>query len=111
MAYSSIAILALLVHLIINHDVLIKKDKNYSKYLNKSYRLFLYSVMLNYIMDALWGILYDALGATLRYSFQRALDHSDPESLVYGNQIPYIPRHSGSVSLAARWRLKRIKKK
>ena len=44
------------------------------------------------------------LGATLRYSFQRALDHSDPESLVYGNQIPYIPRHSGSVSLAARWR-------
>ena len=44
------------------------------------------------------------LGATLRYSFQRALDRSDPESLVYGNQIPYIPRHSGSVSLAARWR-------
>ena len=44
------------------------------------------------------------LGATLRYSFQRALDHSDPESLIYGNQIPYIPRHSGSVSLAARWR-------
>ena len=44
------------------------------------------------------------LDATLRYSFQRALDHSDPESLVYGNQIPYIPRHSGSISLAARWR-------
>ena len=67
MAYSSIAILALLVHLIINHDVLIKKDKNYSKYLNKSYRLFLYSVMLNYIMDALWGILYDAKLVKLVY--------------------------------------------
>ena len=44
------------------------------------------------------------LGATLRYSYQRALDHSDPGSLTYGNQIPYIPRHSGSLSLAARFR-------
>ena len=33
-----------------------------------------------------------------------ALDHSDPSGLTYGNQIPYIPRHSGSVSLEARWR-------
>ena len=37
-------------------------------------------------------------------SFQLALDHSDPRSQVYGNQIPYIPRHSGSVSLAVRRR-------
>ena len=60
MAYSSIAIIALLVHVIINYDVLKNKDKNTSKYSNKSYRLFLHSVMLNYIMDALWGILYEA---------------------------------------------------
>lgn len=59
MAYSSIAIIALLVHLIINYDVF-KNKKNVSKFLNNSYRLFLYSVMANYIMDALWGILYDA---------------------------------------------------
>ena len=59
MAYSSIAILALLVHFIINFDILTNK-KNTSKYLNKSYRFFLYSVMFNYIMDALWGILYEA---------------------------------------------------
>ena len=60
MAYSSIAIIALLVHVIINFDVLKNKNKNTSKYLNKSYRYFLFSVMLNYIMDALWGILYEA---------------------------------------------------
>ena len=59
MAYSSIAIIALLVHLIINFDVF-KNKKNVSKFLNNSYRLFLYSIMANYIMDALWGILYDA---------------------------------------------------
>ena len=67
MAYSSIAILALLVHIFINFDVLRKKDKNTSKYLNKSYRLFLHSVMLNYIMDALWGFLYNAKLVKLVY--------------------------------------------
>ena len=39
------------------------------------------------------------LEGTLRYSFQQALDHSDSESRTYGNQIPYIPRHSGGIGL------------
>ncbi len=42
------------------------------------------------------------LDGTLRYSFQRALDHSTPDGLTYGNQIPYIPRHSGGVALEMR---------
>ena len=41
---------------------------------------------------------------TLRYSFQRALDHSTPGSQTWGNQIPYIPRHSGAVDVSARWK-------
>ena len=41
---------------------------------------------------------------TLRYCFQQALDHSTPGSQTYGNQIPYVPRHSGSASLTVRWR-------
>ena len=41
--------------------------------------------------------------AALRYSFQRALDHSDPAARTYGNQIPYIPRHSGGVDLLVGW--------
>lgn len=44
------------------------------------------------------------LTATGRYYFQLALDHSDPEGLTYGNQIPYIPRHSGSVEVSAGWK-------
>ena len=67
MAYSSIAILALLVHVIINFDVLKNKNNNTSKYLNKSYRYFLFSVMLNYIMDAMWGLLYEARLVKLVY--------------------------------------------
>jgi len=39
------------------------------------------------------------LEGTLRYSFQQALDHSDSGSQTYGNQIPYIPRHSGGTGL------------
>ena len=39
------------------------------------------------------------IGCVLRYSFQSAIDHSTPGSLTYGNQIPYIPLHSGSAGL------------
>ena len=45
-----------------------------------------------------------AASAALRYTFQQALDHSDPESRTYGNQIPYIPLHSGSIDFSLAWR-------
>ena len=41
--------------------------------------------------------------AVLRYSFQQALDHSTPGNSTYGNQIPYIPLHSGGIDLCAGW--------
>ena len=44
-----------------------------------------------------------AVELTLRYSYQSALDHSSPESQTWGNQIPYIPRHSGSGHLLVEW--------
>ena len=40
---------------------------------------------------------------TLRYTFQQALDHSSPENLTWGNQIPYIPLHSGGIDLSLQW--------
>ena len=43
-------------------------------------------------------------GAVLRYSFQQALDHSTPGSQTWGNQIPYIPLHSGSIDFLVNWR-------
>ena len=39
-------------------------------------------------------------GLTLRYSLQQALDHSIPGSATWGNQLPYIPRHSGGADLS-----------
>lgn len=44
------------------------------------------------------------LGLCLRYAFQQALDHTKPGSQTYGNQIPYIPRHSGNADLEAGWK-------
>ena len=41
---------------------------------------------------------------TGRYTFQSALDHSTRGSQTWGNQLPYIPRHSGSLSLLVCWR-------
>ena len=41
---------------------------------------------------------------TIRYSFQQALDHSSPGSQTWGNQIPYIPLHSGGIDAVASWK-------
>lgn len=43
------------------------------------------------------------LGLRLNYTFQRARDFTDPADSFYGNQIPYIPQHSGSVAARSAW--------
>lgn len=44
------------------------------------------------------------LRARLNYTYQKAQDLTDPDDEWYGGQIPYIPRHSGSVAAGASWR-------
>ena len=44
------------------------------------------------------------LAAKLQYTYQRAIDVTDPADTYYRDQIPYIPRHSGSLVLMARWK-------
>lgn len=41
---------------------------------------------------------------TLRYTLQRALDHSDPGRATFGKQIPYAPVHCGSACVRAEWK-------
>ena len=57
MTYSIIGILAAIILLIINRDVLWPKDKNALTATQKNYRGFLTGVMCYYITDLLWGIL------------------------------------------------------
>lgn len=39
-----------------------------------------------------------------QYTFQEAIDITDPADSYYRDQIPYIPRHSGSAVVNAAWR-------
>jgi len=39
-----------------------------------------------------------------QYTFQRAIDVTNPADNYYRHQIPYIPRHSGSAVFNAQWR-------
>lgn len=38
---------------------------------------------------------------SLGYSYQHAVDRTDPTSKTYGHQIPYTPLHSGNITLTA----------
>ena len=57
MEYSIVAILALLILLIINYDIL-KTNTNRAAY--RAYRRFLIAVAVYFISDSFWGILYEA---------------------------------------------------
>lgn len=45
-----------------------------------------------------------SLTGTLQYTYQTAVDVTDPADTYYGDQIPYIPWHSGSVTGMLAWR-------
>ena len=49
---------------------------------------------------------YPELYLTVRgqYTFQRAIDITNPTDNYYRDQIPYIPRHSGAAVINAQWR-------
>ena len=59
MNYSGTAILALLVHIIINYDVLRNAHYRAGTAAANAYRRFIFGVMMFYLSDALWGLLYD----------------------------------------------------
>ncbi len=42
--------------------------------------------------------------ARVQYTYQRAIDITDPADNYYRDQIPYIPHHSGSAVINATWR-------
>ena len=59
MYYSSIGILAILIHIIINYDVLFHSasKQKFQPHLS-AYKSFLISVLFYYVTDVLWGIFY-----------------------------------------------------
>lgn len=45
-----------------------------------------------------------SLTGKVQYTYQRAIDVTDPADTYYRNQIPYVPWHSGSAVLMFGWR-------
>ncbi len=43
------------------------------------------------------------IGAGFSYSYQKALDVSDPGTPQYKNQLPYVPVHSGSINVSVNY--------
>ena len=58
MYYASFGILSLIIHFIINFEVLWKPRKGKEDELHKRYRWFLWSIMVYYVADIFWGTLY-----------------------------------------------------
>ena len=56
MEYSMVGITALIILLIINHDVIFVKKRSGLSKPNRAYSLFVYSLLLFSITDILWGI-------------------------------------------------------
>jgi len=67
MLYSAYAILAIMLLIIVNFDVLIKNDYSESITVIHAYRLYLYGILIFYTSDCLWGILYEYKFITLCY--------------------------------------------
>ena len=65
MYYSVIGMIAIVLHLIMNHEF-IKRDKNRSG-INKAYRRFVFASLLYFTTDVLWGILNSFKLSTLLY--------------------------------------------
>lgn len=56
MQYTIICILAIIVHLIINHDFIFRRQARFRVTADKDYHIYLNCVLIYFITDALWGL-------------------------------------------------------
>ncbi|MBP5266938.1 MAG: GGDEF domain-containing protein [Lachnospiraceae bacterium] len=68
MLYSSFTILAIMLLVVVNFDVLFKNDYSESVEAIRPYRFYLISLLVFYFSDFLWGILYEAQTVALCYA-------------------------------------------
>ena len=87
MTYSSTAIVALLIHCIINNDVIRNQHYRNTSPAGKTYRLLVLSVAAFYVSDIFWGILYEA----------------HMIALVFADTVVYFALMAGTVFLWTRY--------
>lgn len=67
MYYSSIAIIALIVHLIINNEAFRSVSNTKENSIRLKYRSYLISLTVFFLADAIWGLFYDCRWVVLTY--------------------------------------------
>lgn len=67
MYYSAIGSLAILVLLIENYDILFKRGGGMDISIRKAYRRFLFSILIYFVTDVLWGVFEDNKMATMLF--------------------------------------------
>jgi len=68
LSYSIVSLIAIAIHLMINHVVLWEKNTDKILMVQQDYRRFLLAVLFYYITDAIWGFFYDLHAVTLIYA-------------------------------------------
>ena len=63
---------------------------------------------LDVTAQTLWGVGTVRLNLRATYTYERARDVTDRSDAFYGDQIPYIPRHSGSATARLEWHRVRL---
>ncbi|OFZ65623.1 MAG: hypothetical protein A3D92_17420, partial [Bacteroidetes bacterium RIFCSPHIGHO2_02_FULL_44_7] len=57
------------------------------------------------LVDAQWKLNPKwRIDVTVNYTFQRALDYSDRNSPSYGDQLAYVPKHSGNMDVSVHYK-------
>ena len=67
MFYASFGLLSIVIHIIINYEIL-KIPKSSDGVVKRRYRSFLLGVLFYYVSDVLWGFLYDTKNVPLVYA-------------------------------------------
>ncbi len=83
MLYSSAGFLALLIHLVINHDVMRGGIGGELIPAHRAYRSFLLTVTVYYVTDILWGLLYERHLVTLTFLDTMVYYESMAVSILY----------------------------
>ena len=58
MSYASIGIIALIIQIVINFDVLKISSRKTGVAVHGAYRRYVFSIMVYYLIDSLWGTVY-----------------------------------------------------
>ena len=58
---------------------------------------------IDFVAQTYWAISQVSIDVRAAYTYQRAADRTDKSEICYNDQIPYIPKHSGSLTIGLGW--------